>query len=1357
MKAMLFVFTTAAVLSSWGDGPTVTSCSWKSASGTYDGVVTDAAHWTLGHTPNAKELAEFGQNANYTVFMPDDGWTTLSSLKFGAMAGYSLSISTLGSYLHQDSSAEDNYAAQSFQVYADDKILVRLITSDYDASQSRIENALMTVKSATADSEEPYHSFTVTGGSFNLLDPAGTTSDNLNDMRLFMGATTPDAHIAYSSSTVRLPTVSFHGAQTGVAELSFNECLVTLGGQLKSCDNNRVGPATNLVRFANGSKAVLTGGLYLDNSNTGGRMTKAMRLVAEGEGTTVDIASGNSNSGISYSGNWDNTLYLDVNDGAAVSFAGGSAWHFAQALANGNPLPKARAELTVTDATMTFGSESSPAKEITYGQGYDALGTLTVAGDSIVNIYAGSNQFFGYNNNDFMPSEGILNVTGGTVTFHEGNSYRLYLGYGAATTGRLTVSDGRLVVEGGYGLGVHKGVGYITVSGGEMDVSRLPICSEESSAAESVVQQTGGIITVTPRTENTKSLTDMKGVQITTNGKTTRRARLVLNGGVMNANYVIGGSSAQLNGGTGFAAFEANGGTLKANAAAPFLLETFDEAKLGPKGLTIESDYAATIRQAFSDADSGQGKLILKGIGVKTMSGATMVSEIVVEGGEVSFDADACPKSHVTVKDGALVNFNGGAANGDLTGLSLGDDSSFARLVVAEGESFSVSGDVSIKNVHLELSGDYALDSTNTIFRCTGTISDDSVEAWQKSLISSGLSSDQAGECLAQTKDGETVLSLVVRKSKDVILRVDEGVSNVVESVIVPPGDTLRMIVGETARLTVSGPLKCESLVKEGCGAASLTATDNETRSTIAVQSGMLSATSVAAFGWHDTIFPGLLTLGSATLAIADPEDEAEFPWTVTMAAESDDGACVVKTDSAVTFRHLALGKGCFIKRGAGRLTLDAPSGTVTFSSSAGKNEANNTVSAETVTFAEGGQPPQENYAGLTVSEGELRLTGDASYQVSSERTPGVTYIGIPVKGIESEPGIVVDGTTAVFSREGSRHFHLGCGITDTNSDVRRPYLVATNGATVNVTSFVTGRNSSGSVAPYVYFDASTLNVSEYLYTLEGGTEGETPTYSFVNGSRLHVDKSGQHGIWFQGNDTTIVFDNSFLACDANNTRAQIVVKNGTGLMEFRNGSVLYADHFIQKNDNQKLTLSFDGGEWNPSDGNYELTATYPEQLVLVAGKGGLLLAPPADATWTISGATVVADDGAVVVRGDGTVVFGENVAKPGVRLKGTGTVSGYLHSPVLAAPLRDDGTLDEILCFEDVSLTGRVSVDLENTAEQLSKHLRSNVVVARFKGTAPDVSTWKVIGSEFGSLFRIVDDKVVANIGTSGITIIIR
>ncbi|MDD4017186.1 MAG: hypothetical protein PHV28_04495 [Kiritimatiellae bacterium] len=1343
--ACAFVLTAAGIAS--GAAPTLTSVTWKGTDGVYDGVITDAAHWVDGVLPGALKQASFSQNASYTVTLPAAGYDTLSSFIFDAVPNRTFTLDARGSYLRQTAAETDNYGAQPFFVKADSVSFARIETlagaTQYTAAQSLVSNTVMTVKSMTAEETVNYPRFSVEGGVFNLFDPAGTLPAITNDFRIFIADAFPAGLMAFKDAETRLPHVVFHGNQTGTSELRFDGGTALVGGRVKFYDARHIPGTTNLLHITGGAKITLGDGFYLDSTKTGidTRMKTVHKVAVDGAGSEFT-----ANAGFSYGGTWDSSFVLDVRDGGKANLMGGN-WSFANAQAIGTPCATATALIHVVNGTLKVGSVTAPCSTFTLGQGPAAYAELRVEGDDArFDLYASAHQYLGYST---AGSVGVMNILGGETTFHELQGHRVYVAGGVGVTGVVNVTGGKLTVEGGYGIGIQSGTGFINISGGEVRADKMPICSENAVAGESVVRLTGGTTVIKAYTGTTKS-TNMDGVQITTNGKTNRKARLALDGGVLEANYVVGGSSALVNGGTGYAAFEADGGTLKANAAAPYLLETFDEAKLGAKGLTISSDYAATIRQEFTDKTGEAGRLVLTGIGVKTLSGTSTVSEIAVAGGTASFSAAACPRSRVVVTNGATVNFNGGAG-GNLTGLTIGDETTAGYLTVTNGETFAVSGDVEIAKVRFVLSAAFEKGTPYTLLTATGTVSAASAQAWQEGMVASGLAAGLACDFTVETSAGTTYFKMTTRDALDLTIRVDEGVSNVNDAVTFAVGDTLRLIVASNATLNLNGTVKWGSISKEGAGAAHLTNAGNSTAGRINVFSGLLAGTSVGAFGWFDSVSPGMLTLADGTLGLSDPTPDAYFPWTVTPATTASNGAYVIKTGSDMVLAPPATGRGCLIKRGAGRLTFSPASGTVVFSANAGKNVQNLTVTATTVTFDSNGTPPSNNYAGLNIAEGELRLAGGATYQTASGSNPGVTYVGLPVKGISAEPGLVVDGTTANLSSQDGRHFHFACGITDANSDVRHPYVCVTNGATLNVTSFQTGWNSSGSVAPLVRVDNSTLYISEYLYVLRGGTEGAEPTYRFTNGSKLLIKNDGMHGVQFTGKDATLEFDASLYACNTSLERARVHMNGANGKMVFKNGSVMYVNSFVFTDALRTLTLEFDGGEWNPAAGNYTLAATNSACLVFKPRAGGMFLNPPADATWTVSVATFQAGEGAVTHRGAGTVSFAGGVLSNGVAFAGSGTLSGIFPSPVLNVALGENGASTESFLFADATFSGTTQVDFGRTAENpLVPPYPRNVVVARYSGPQPDVGGWKIRGTGSTKLqgaFRAANGEVLVNV----------
>ena len=170
---------------------------------------------------------------------------------------------------------------------------------------------------------------------------------------------------------------------------------------------------------------------------------------------------------------------------------------------------------------------------------------------------------------------GELNIEGGTFEFRPPvSTQRLNLGHGAAgNVGVLNLKGGRLVskvttdgASRSFGLGITHGTGFINVSGGEVDVSGLCICTEDNNnGKESVFRQTGGLVKVAPCSYEANC--QSYGLCATGNGKKARKARIALNGGETEVSVIAGGTSGQCRGGTGWTAFEADGGTVKANKA----------------------------------------------------------------------------------------------------------------------------------------------------------------------------------------------------------------------------------------------------------------------------------------------------------------------------------------------------------------------------------------------------------------------------------------------------------------------------------------------------------------------------------------------------------------------------------------------------------------------------------------------------------------------------------------------------------------------------------------------------------------------------------------------------------------------
>ncbi|HNX05769.1 MAG TPA: hypothetical protein PKI32_09720, partial [Opitutales bacterium] len=346
------------------------------------------------------------------------------------------------------------------------------------------------------------------------------------------------------------------------------------------------------------------------------------------------------------------------------------------------------------------------------------------------------------------------------------------------------------------------------------------------------------------------------------------------------------------------------------------------------------------------------------------------------------------------------------------------------------------------------------------------------------------------------------------------------------------------------------------------------------------------------------------------------------------------------------------------------------------------------------VTFGSGGLP-SDNWTTLTIAEGELVLRGTSDSAAFTMSGTAASYVGIPVSTVAAQPGLVVDHATATL--QSTNHFHLGSGCASTRTGATAPYLVLTNGATLNVTSFRCAWNAPGCM-PSVRVDASTLDVSEYVYALESGTEGDEPTYRFTHGAKLLApyDATPNHALVFGSRAVTLEFDASSFKGRSGayngNGKVRVADPAGSGKMIFRNGSTFKCDA-VGCETTAPLTLQFDDSEWIPGTNDYTFTTlnpVYAASLKIETTGGGLNLAPPAGKVWTMStpvtgagglvksgagtlaftGTTTLAFAGTLDVR-EGAVTIAAGAAKAGAKLTGSGAVTNAtLTAATILAPL---------------------------------------------------------------------------------------
>ena len=470
--------------------------------------------------------------------------------------------------------------------------------------------------------------------------------------------------------------------------------------------------------------------------------------------------------------------------------------------------------------------------------------------------------------------------------------------------------------------------------------------------------------------------------------------------------------------------------------------------------------------------------------------------------------------------------------------------------------------------------------------------------------------------------------------------------------------------------------------------------------------------------------------------------------------------------------------QGCFVKRGAGTLTLEA-SGTSAFSSNAGKDVKNNAPHATALSFDLFGVPPTDNYSALTVAEGDLVLKGASGAKYTTSGS-GAVYIGMPVQGIEKPARLVVDGAEAEFK---GNHFHVGSGVKTTNCSQPNSEFVVTNGAAVTVTSLRLGWSKDATARPRVCVSgsSSTLYATEYFYLSDGSSSGlseSDPLLLATDGASVLMpsmtDGNNNHALVLSGNSFG-VFDGALLAAkDKAEARVRV---DGNGSLVFKNGAECRVAEVRVTSDSASVNLTFDDASWS-FGAQTELLLTLPERVTVTARNKGIAFAPQAGTNMTFG--LAISGSGDLVKRGAGTLTLdaaptltgvcrveegalalGSGVTASNLTLAGAGRVTaGTFSDTTLLAPLGDSGAVTgAVPVIAGATFTGQTSIDLARTTP-IGKPFPQNVRVATYTGTAPDVSRWKAVNGATERLlatFAAANGEVRMNLLSSGVILIFR
>ena len=566
--------------------------------------------------------------------------------------------------------------------------------------------------------------------------------------------------------------------------------------------------------------------------------------------------------------------------------------------------------------------------------------------------------------------------------------------------------------------------------------------------------------------------------------------------------------------------------------------------------------------------------------------------------------------------------------------------------------------------------------------------------------------------------------------------------------------------------------------------------------------SGHLTLSGAGAFLFPSTFGGGITTLahadalgGAPSLSLTGGTLETTAVGTslpATTAGEDASSVQIFKTEADTSVKAGEI-KGTFIKRGAGKMTIDFTGEKSTLViTSAGKGTGDNNglppKAGTTHTFpADGSAPTDGGFTGFTVAEGELVLKDDPATR-KEQRVNSTMFIGMMTQDGTADPVLTVDGAYINNHYGSYGHFWLGRNAGNNSTFMRSATLRIINGGYLKVDTPRFGSGVESDTNPHQVTVAITNGTLNGNYTLHWSNY-ESKNYPVRILAKDAAFYGNAQAVYLTG-CVEADLDSSYVGKNATTPGLFAIqtygVDNMTGSIALRNKSVFNISSWNNINKVVKpFTVSFDDSYYRWGGGDFTLemkvqadTTANPEKFKLEMRGRGMIVAPEEGETLTI--AWPLTGEGGFVHDGDGTVVFTNDMYKfSGVCEVASGTLdltdAGQLETPsfrgggtvkgLSAAKATLDVDLDDsaVLTLSDASI-GRVCVDLGCTTEaplDLAE-LPQNVLVARLSGaTNIPASAFRLRGTGVRGLVGrfSVDDggEVRMTVERTGVSIILR
>ena len=549
--------------------------------------------------------------------------------------------------------------------------------------------------------------------------------------------------------------------------------------------------------------------------------------------------------------------------------------------------------------------------------------------------------------------------------------------------------------------------------------------------------------------------------------------------------------------------------------------------------------------------------------------------------------------------------------------------------------------------------------------------------------------------------------------------------------------------VAAGAELELSGGVSVGGLVKSG--------------------SGHLTLSGAGAFLFPSTFGGGITTLahsnalgGAKSLSLTGGTLETTAAGTslpVTTAGEDASSVQIFKTDADTTVKAGEI-KGTFIKRGAGKMTIDFTGEKSTLAiTSAGKGTASGTGlppnAGTTHSFpADGSAPADGGFTGFTVAEGELVLKDDPATR-KEQRINSTMFIGMMTQDGTADPVLTVDGAYINNHYASYGHFWLGRNAGHNNTFMRSATLRIVNGAYFKVDTPQFGSEWESDNNPHQVTVAITNGTLHGDYTLHWSNyeSKNYPVRILAKDAKIY---GNAEAVYLKG-CVEADLDNTYVGKNATTPGCFWIqtwgVDKMTGSIALRNKSIFNISSWRNINKVVKpFTVSFDDSYYRWGGGSFTLamrvqenTTADPDKFKLEMRGRGMIVEPAEGETLTI--AWPLTGEGGFVHEGAGTVAFSNATYQlSGVCEVKSGTLdladAGEVESPVFTgggtvtglsasrATLRmdadDDWSVADVITLDDASV-GRVFVDFGRTAGNPldASALPVDMLVAKLSGTA--------------------------------------